>query len=591
MKPIASANDRVAVWHDAELHGWQLPGPHDYAQGQPVKNDRVNPRAKDEARTEIDWKPKDDPQDALPGMESGPKGFDPAALHRGLVINLRHPGAQRVRRMLFPSDHPVWQQDVHPDLPDQRGLFGDDAHEDRSQLGNAILDYIESYHDNRRGDPALKASLPWTGRHWTNDPEVAREFAFKGHDTPNLLSVHLQGQWDGRGEDPERSHTGGPFPGEKEITMLPGAGMKITHVNVEHPDTPGEWQNVLHEPSERTASRHTAAEEGDEYDTVTGHIVTPGHHEFETPIGTFTAKHRRWHGDEMRWYLYPPHSQAQGLSDPRPIRFLETLQQARGLILQLVGRTASRTAMPAPMPEGMTFHYHPTRETVPNYIPRSQFSVPGVEARHNGTTTGWLCWARGSRHPGGMSVGEIKNVYVSHPSRHHGIATALFDFAKQHEPNVHHSDTLSESGRKWRDHEESRHASAPQQASQPKRPTPPWAEHVSGKSYPLQPHPTDHLIDMYYQLKDHHHRGSEPPEGYSPYQDRMQHYVAELLDRHNAGDDPAATKWGLDQSYLQPDYTSDQEWAENPYRPNDPRRATRRRPLEARTDSDSRWFH
>jgi hypothetical protein len=115
-----------------------------------------------------------------------------------------------------------------------------------------------------------------------------------------------------------------------------------------------------------------------------------------------------------------------------------------------------RVAMPAPMPEGMTFHYHPTRETVPNYIPRSQFSVPGVEARHNGTTCGWLCWTDGSPEDGGRPVGEINDVYVSHPQRHHGIATALFDFAKQHEPNVHHSDTLSEAGRKWREHEESR---------------------------------------------------------------------------------------------------------------------------------------
>ena len=120
---------------------------------------------------------------------------------------------------------------------------------------------------------------------------------------------------------------------------------------------------------------------------------------------------------------------------------------------------ALRTAMPAPLPDGMTFHYHPTRKTVPNYIPRSQFSVPGVEARHNGTTTGWLCWTDGSPEDGGRPVGEINDVYVSHPSRRHGIATALFDFAKQHEPNVHHSDTLSEAGRAWRDHEQSRHAS------------------------------------------------------------------------------------------------------------------------------------
>lgn len=111
--------------------------------------------------------------------------------------------------------------------------------------------------------------------------------------------------------------------------------------------------------------------------------------------------------------------------------------------------TAHRIAMPAPLPQGVTFKYHP--ELVWS---------PGVTAHlPDGRQVGSLEWYDddhvmvdlGTRRPG-----EIDRIQVPEDQRGQSIATSMFDFAKQHEPRLHHSDILTEDGRGWSEYEQSR---------------------------------------------------------------------------------------------------------------------------------------
>lgn len=121
---------------------------------------------------------------------------------------------------------------------------------------------------------------------------------------------------------------------------------------------------------------------------------------------------------------------------------------------------ARRTAMPAPLPEGITFHYHPDDSTIPaeHY---DDFYAPAIEARHHGNYVGHLSWTDGSPEDGGRPVGEINGIMVKPEYQRHSVATAMFDYVRQqHEPAIHHSGFLSADGRSWRDYEESRHKTA-----------------------------------------------------------------------------------------------------------------------------------
>jgi GNAT superfamily N-acetyltransferase len=123
-------------------------------------------------------------------------------------------------------------------------------------------------------------------------------------------------------------------------------------------------------------------------------------------------------------------------------------------------RLYTRTAMPAPLPEGITFHHHPDDSTIPaeHY---DDFYAPAIEARHHGNYVGHLSWTDGSPEDGGRPVGEINGIMVKPEYQRHGVATAMFDYVRQqHEPAVHHSGFLSADGRSWRDYEESRHKTA-----------------------------------------------------------------------------------------------------------------------------------
>lgn len=116
---------------------------------------------------------------------------------------------------------------------------------------------------------------------------------------------------------------------------------------------------------------------------------------------------------------------------------------------------AHRTAMPAPMPEGITFHHYGEDDRLPKWMRRLDIDLetPAVEARHNGKPVGYLAWDY-DRYPAPTRI-------YTHPDyRRQGIGTALWDFARQHEPDLQHSEHLTDLGELWVQHEQSRHADA-----------------------------------------------------------------------------------------------------------------------------------
>lgn len=106
------------------------------------------------------------------------------------------------------------------------------------------------------------------------------------------------------------------------------------------------------------------------------------------------------------------------------------------------------------LPEGLTFHYHPTDDTIRG----TAFYAPAVEARLGGRRVGHLAWDGADRF--GNVSGKINDIRVHKDLRRHGIATAMMDFARQYEPKVRHSNELSPAGEQWMAYETSRHRTA-----------------------------------------------------------------------------------------------------------------------------------
>jgi glutaredoxin-like protein NrdH len=114
----------------------------------------------------------------------------------------------------------------------------------------------------------------------------------------------------------------------------------------------------------------------------------------------------------------------------------------------------TKTAMPAPLPQGVTFHYHPTDETTPPTI-----YAPAIEARHDGKTVGKLEWFGPHETNPNLPHGEINMVEVHPDYRRHNIATTMFDHARRIDPAVKHSPGKTGLGRAWAEYEQSRRAS------------------------------------------------------------------------------------------------------------------------------------
>lgn len=199
------------------------------------------------------------PVDGQPGMERtipGDKDVRPQVLYRGLSIPLTHPDLGAVRAAFMPNLGPSMANGETLPLPGMgKELEWRDGWPrsrdlpegfDPTNLGHHILNWAQ---DNRE-----ETGL---GRHWSTEQHIADTFAHRSvynsvhgvHHVP----VRLTAEWTGLGEDTKRSHTGGEFHGESEITMVPGTNLRVTGVHVWHPRAE-KWYSVLDQPQHRTAA-------------------------------------------------------------------------------------------------------------------------------------------------------------------------------------------------------------------------------------------------------------------------------------------------------------------------------------------------
>ncbi|QDH91870.1 hypothetical protein SEA_PHRAPPUCCINO_195 [Mycobacterium phage Phrappuccino] len=236
-----------------------------------------------------------------------PADRKPVPLYRGQHVDLNHPDLAEVRRALFGPQHEKGETDrtevnrddpgfqkyiqdtfgitehgvpaaldniasgAHGGLQKYLDLYkakgtpagpsneGDDVfHSDRAlaqehpdgwnnkELGHKLLDFLQRQRAKGVGDEG------GLGRHWSTDKWVSSS-SFAGSDNYPNLPVLVSADWDGRGEDPYRTNTNGHWPDEKEVTMLPGAPMRIRDVQIRHPQT-RDWHSVLSDPHDRYAS-------------------------------------------------------------------------------------------------------------------------------------------------------------------------------------------------------------------------------------------------------------------------------------------------------------------------------------------------
>ena len=94
------------------------------------------------------------------------------------------------------------------------------------------------------------------------------------------------------------------------------------------------------------------------------------------------------------------------------------------------------TASAAGLPSGIRFEH----------IPHYQQGLDGLSASLGGGEVGLLLWQRPRSSPWD---GEIYSAWVDEDYRRQGIATEMLARAREIEPTVHHSDTLSDEGRAW----------------------------------------------------------------------------------------------------------------------------------------------
>jgi GNAT superfamily N-acetyltransferase len=132
---------------------------------------------------------------------------------------------------------------------------------------------------------------------------------------------------------------------------------------------------------------------------------------------------------------------------------------------------ARRTAMPAPLPDDVTFKYHHTNDSIPegyngvNQGGSHTFLAPAVAAYKNDKPVAYVEWWPTDKYPNAAKhyrfmdkgkPGEVYYIYVHPNHRRNSIASEMFRWAKDNvEPDLHHSPKKSELGTKWVSYEES----------------------------------------------------------------------------------------------------------------------------------------
>lgn len=117
-----------------------------------------------------------------------------------------------VRLDLDPEDSDRFRQTVN------KGISGFSLEDIGSELtvGPEILDRMEEYGG--------------LGTHWSTRPEIAERFSLQSNGNGGGIPVMLTTEWDGSGQDHDRTGVGGEWTDEAEVTLLPGTPLNVNSV-------------------------------------------------------------------------------------------------------------------------------------------------------------------------------------------------------------------------------------------------------------------------------------------------------------------------------------------------------------------------
>lgn len=100
----------------------------------------------------------------------------------------------------------------------ERGVAGQSLEDIGQELtvGPELLDRMEEYGG--------------MGTHWSTRPEIAERFSLQSGGDGGGIPVMLTTEWDGSGQDHDRTGVGGEWADEGEVTLLPGTPVSVNSV-------------------------------------------------------------------------------------------------------------------------------------------------------------------------------------------------------------------------------------------------------------------------------------------------------------------------------------------------------------------------
>lgn len=348
-----------------------------------------------------------------------------------------------------PVGHIEWLSDDDADEAEQYGeptinpgevayINVDDALR-RHSIGTALFDHAQAHEPRvHHSQDRTELGEKWIGHEQSRHPVMARRIAMPAIDA---YDDHIKTQY----RDAEQSVKPGPYFHATDQLLKPGDSiLPLRDVQNKIPTAQGRQQNYSDMGYENHANwvwmmRHPA--EVSNYGKYVYHVQP----EVEGPWSWNNAAH--YDGDDYSNHRYvSPRARVIQQIHPDeygyyPLPDTDDDEQ----------HTAARIAMPAPLPKGVFFRYHP-----------ELMWSPGVTAHApGGKQIGSLEWYDddhvmvdlGTRQPG-----EIDRIGVHPDYQGQSVATSMFDFAKQHEPRLHHSTELTDDGRGWSEYEKSRNA-------------------------------------------------------------------------------------------------------------------------------------
>lgn len=232
---------------------------------------RLNPVPDAEDRPDTNTEYLDEGMDSLYPEYSFPPGpRSPKSLYRGVYLDLNHPGAQEVANLLYGGD--LFRHNPNDmSLPANNRMTPDGkivSPYAQKTLGDAVLNALEykGIQRTQTGDNDPYNPFYYMGTHWSDDPDIARNFAqgtaLQGK---NYLPIMVGADWNHLGEDTDRSGVNGYWPEEREVTMVPGQEMNVHTVQVLDPNT-RRWHSVLDSPQTRYAATGLKVDINDSFD-------------------------------------------------------------------------------------------------------------------------------------------------------------------------------------------------------------------------------------------------------------------------------------------------------------------------------------